>query len=220
MRKFLAATALCALVAGPAAYAAVNQTLPNGVITQLGTASTPGEIAALALSNPDLAPTIICQAQSLGVGTPDQVVSAAETTNPSAVQGLVRAAVECSPANGEGIARAGLLLLNAAPGQAPGIADTAVQGLVDAGVDNAVIARESAEIASALFALVPPATQGPVAEAIAQATPDTTDTAGTIVEAADGIETAGPLLPFGDRRARPLSRVPSFVQLPTAASPN
>lgn len=220
MKKLMMSAAVLAALTAPAAHAALSQPLPSGVITQLGAARSPAQVAALALANPSLAATIIADAARLGIATAANVVGAAETTDVAAVAALVRAASEGAPADSDAIARAGFLLLGSDPAVAPTIAEAAIQGLIDANVDAALLARESVEIATALFALVPEAEQLRIAAAIAAATPDTTDSAQSIAEAANGIETAGPLLPFGDRRARPLSRVPSFVQLPTAASPN
>ena len=143
----------------------------------------------------------------------------------------VQGDVAADPTNAESIAQASLLL--ACPSDQPGlnfdcqdaetaeaIATAAIQGLVDSGMSGPDLAQEAGEIASALFALLPNDLQDGVAAAIANATPDPSDNAQVIAEAADGVQTAGPGGPFGNRRGRPLSRVPSFVQLPAAASPN
>lgn len=221
MKRYLITAALATVLAGPGVHAAVDATLPAGVISQLGSAQTPAQIAALVLANPGaLAATIIAQANRLGVATPSEIVAAAETTSVSEIVALVQAAVESSPAQSETIVRAGFLLLGGNAANAPALAAAGIAGLKNAGVSGAVQAREAAEIASVLFALVPEESQQSIAQAIADATDDPTDTAQTVAEAASGIETASAILPFGDRRARPLSRVPSFVTLPGAASPN
>ena len=131
-----------------------------------------------------------------------------------------QAACVAAPANADAIAQASLVLAGTTPEAAAAIARASIQCLIDAGVEGPAFVQEVAEITAALFALLPEEAQDPLAQVIADATPDTSDDAQVIAEAAAGIETAGPLIPFGNRRARPLSRVPSFVQLPTAASPN
>ena len=155
----------------------------------------------------------------LGVATPVQVVSATDTTSAAAVADLVRSATEAAPTSSEAIARAGLLLLGSDPAAASAIAEAAVQGLVDAGADGAVIAHEAAEIASALSALVPETVANAITQAIANTTPDTTDTTESIQEVAGGVETADQLQPVGSSQTKPLLGF-DFVEPPAVASPN
>ncbi|MDT8346114.1 MAG: hypothetical protein RQ752_16935 [Thermohalobaculum sp.] len=212
-----ASLAAAAILSGPA-IAATNLDIPADVATALAGAGSAADVATIALSNPALAATVLCDARTLDLASPVDAIKAAVAAG-TPIAGLIEmlnAVAECAPSDAD-IATA-VVAGSIEPGRlrqfAPSIGAAAVDGVESAGLDQPSVARETAEIFAALAELVP-GDLDPLADALARATDDPTDSGPGIIEDAGEIETAdpgpGPGVPPGP---------PPFVDLPTEAQQN
>ncbi|MEM1297813.1 MAG: hypothetical protein AAGH68_00945 [Pseudomonadota bacterium] len=173
MRNLLAIALLSTTIVN-SAQAATDQPLPPPALEALVVAETPGDIAELVLTHPEVAPTLLFEAALLGVASPAQVIARVPCEVPPGIRvELIRAGSEAVPAEAD------ILVAEAhrnCGGQPAQQATAAILGVQDAGTPRELVRSEAFEIAAVLTGLAPASAQL-IYSALANATTDSEDTA-------------------------------------------
>lgn len=180
MNKTLAGSlvALGLAFAAPA-LAVTNQPLPASVANAIQAATSAEDIAALVAARPGLAATIMFEAAQLGVASPSAVVAILAGGLPRGqLSALVSAAAEAAPLEADLVAAEAA----GAGGDTGVIATAAVNGIesVQPALSQEQVDAEAAEILAALGG------GSAIAEAIAGATDNPSDSADSLLAADDG----------------------------------
>lgn len=165
--------------------------LPRDVAAALQGATTPEQIAALIAGNFGLAGPLMREAAALGIASPAEIVALlAPGLAPSDFAALIMGATIAAPGEADAIAVAAL----GVPGATgPRVARALIAGLEASGHPPEAVETEIGEIVAALGGTLPGANNA-IAEAIANATSNPDDTAETVQEGAQDIQT-GTLAP-------------------------
>lgn len=209
-----------AVAFGAPALSVTNATLPGPVSTSLAGATSAADIAALVLAYPDLAATIMAQAAALGIASPAQVLSEAilPSSSSDTISTLVFAACEAAPLQCDLAAAAAY---TAAGGASWGddlaliVVTAAINGVEASGASSEAVASEAAEIVEALQALAGARFRHAIAQAAADATDTTDDSASSLQAAADALNFRTGALPNLHAKGQP-----PFVELPSEAQTN
>ncbi|MEM6622779.1 MAG: hypothetical protein AAF674_11170 [Pseudomonadota bacterium] len=168
----------------PSTFASTDADLPADLALALQLASTPEDIAALILAYPGFAGAILRQAAALGVASPAQVVGVlGPSLTSQSLADLVATAVSIAPELAGSIATAAVT----GGGDIAAIIFAAIQSLESSALDGDQVAAFAAGVAADLVA-ADAGDAEQIASIVAAATSDPNDTAETVLEALDGLE--------------------------------
>jgi len=227
LRAAVMSGALTALAAG-GVMAATDLRLPAPLGAALAGAGGPADIAALAVSHPPYAATLMAEAAALGIASPAAVLAEAIVPDPACagLRRMLAAAVEAAPAEADVSAAVAFRQVGGPlqPCALDAVTLGAIDGLTAAGLLGDAQTPELQEIAAVLIDAAPKAAPA-IAAVIAAATPRPDDRAtlylaiaaeGAIVTAdtPDAAEAAGAAdaaaAPPPARAARALAPIPGI----------